>query len=171
MVDKVWGQSYHPSGLGGIPVQNLDLSWAFTWGVYILGHHSPARASFRPKTRWKHFLYETKSSRVLNSRFGEGWFSTFLAPLLLIFSKENGRGGWLSQKKGCFKNVDWAWAPWLASSKIYIICNMNPCSVHRCKIWSLPIMARVLYLLWRAGHFLPHNCSYQLTHCTNLEYF
>jgi hypothetical protein len=32
---------------------------------------------------------------------------------------------------------------------------MNPCSVHRCKIWSLPILARVLNLLWRAGHFLP----------------
>jgi len=65
------------------------------------------------------------------------------------------RGGWLSQKKGCFKNVDWAWAPWLASSKIYIIWIMNPCSVHRCKFWSLPISARVLNLLWRAGHFLP----------------
>jgi hypothetical protein len=32
---------------------------------------------------------------------------------------------------------------------------MNPCSVLRCKIWSLPISARVLNLLWRAGHFLP----------------
>jgi len=67
----------------------------------------------------------------------------------------NSRGGWLSQKKGCFKNVDWAWAPWLASSNIYIIWIMNPCSVHRCKFWSLPISARVLNLLWRAGHFSP----------------
>jgi hypothetical protein len=33
---------------------------------------------------------------------------------------------------------------------------MNPCSVHRCKIWSLPILGRVLNLLWRAGHFLLH---------------
>jgi hypothetical protein len=44
------------------------------------------------------------------------------------------------------------YAPQLASSKFYII-PMNP--VHRCKIWSLPIVGRVLNLLWRACHFLP----------------
>ena len=42
-------------------------------------------------------------------------------------------------------------APKLASSKF--LNNMNTCSVHRCKIWSLPILGRVLNLLWRAGHF------------------
>jgi len=84
MVHKIWGQSDHPSGLGGIPVQILALSF------HILGHHSPTKASFHPKTRWQHSLYDTKLSWVLKSRFGEGWFSTFLAPLLLIFFKGNG---------------------------------------------------------------------------------
>ena len=53
---------------------------------------------------------------------------------------------------------------------LHIIWNMNPCSVHRCKVWSLPILARVLNLLWRAGHFLP-----QIVHTNSptapLEYF
>jgi len=37
--------------------------------------------------------------------------------------------------------------------KLQILHNMNP--VHRCNIWSLPFVGRVLNLLWRAGHFLP----------------
>ena len=43
------------------------------------------------------------------------------------------------------------------TGKLQNLHNMNfdSCSVHRCKIWSLPILARVLELLWRAGHFLP----------------
>ena len=53
-----------------------------------------------------------------------------------------------AKRKGVFK----MWIEHgLASSKIYIIWIMNPCSVHRCKIWSLPILARVLNLLWRAA--------------------
>jgi len=60
---------------------------------HILGHHFSTRAFFHPKTRWQHFLYNTKPSWVLKSRFGKGWFSTFLAPLLLIFSKGNGPNG------------------------------------------------------------------------------
>jgi hypothetical protein len=48
MVHKVWGQSDHPSGLGGIPVQILALSF------HILGHHSPTRTPFHPKTRWQY---------------------------------------------------------------------------------------------------------------------
>ena len=84
MVHKVWGPSGHPSGLGGIPVQILALSF------HILGHHSPTRAPVHPKTRQEDLLYYTNSSWVLKSRSGEGWFSTFLAPLLLIFSKGNG---------------------------------------------------------------------------------
>jgi len=86
MVHKVWGQSDHPSGLGGISVQILAMSF------HILGHHSPTRASSHPKTRWQHLLCDTKSSWVLKSRFGEGWLSTFWAPLVLIFF--NGNGPW-----------------------------------------------------------------------------
>jgi hypothetical protein len=37
--------------------------------------------------------------------------------------------------------------------KLQILHDMN--AVCGCKIWSLPILGRVLYLLWRAGHFLP----------------
>ena len=76
MVHKVWGRLNPPSDPGGIFVKTLALTF------HILGHHSPTRALFHPKTRWQHFLYNTKSSWVLES---EGWFSTFLAPLLLIF--------------------------------------------------------------------------------------
>jgi hypothetical protein len=59
----------------------------------MLGHHSPTRASFHPKTRWQLFPFDTKSSWILKSRFGEGWFFTFLAPLLLIFIRELGQNG------------------------------------------------------------------------------
>jgi len=33
--------------------------------------------------------------------------------------------------------------------------NLHNVNVHRCKIWSLPILGHVLNLLWRADHFLP----------------
>jgi hypothetical protein len=84
MVYEVWDKKDHPSGLDRNPVQVLALSF------HITGHHVPSRTSFHPKTRQEDFLYDTKTSWVLKSRFGEGWFSTFLAPLSLIFSKENG---------------------------------------------------------------------------------
>jgi len=84
MVHKVWGQLDHPSGLGRILVQILALS------SHITGHHAPSRASFHPKTRQENFLYHYAPAWLLKSRFGEGWFSTFLAPLLLIFYKGNG---------------------------------------------------------------------------------
>ena len=76
MVHEVWGQKDHPSGLDRNPVQILALSF------HITGHHAPSRASFHLKTRQEDFLYNTKSSWVFKSRFGKGWFSTFLAPLL-----------------------------------------------------------------------------------------
>ena len=48
------------------------------------------------------------------------------------------------------------YAPKVASSIFYIIWILVlEQAVHRCKIWSLPILGRVLNLLWRAGHFLP----------------
>jgi hypothetical protein len=84
MVHGVWGQKNHPSGLGINPVQILALSF------HITGQHAPSRTSFHPKTRQEDFLYNTKSSRVSKRRFGEGWFLTFLAPLLLILFKGNG---------------------------------------------------------------------------------
>jgi hypothetical protein len=84
MVYEVWDKKDHPSGLDRNPVQVLALSF------HITGHHAPSRTSFHPKTRQEDFLNDTKSSWVSKSRFGEGWFSTFLAPLSLIFSKENG---------------------------------------------------------------------------------
>jgi len=51
---------------------------------------------------------------------------------------------WGSKRASFYMLVDWN-APKLASCKFYII--------HRYKIWSLPILGRVLNLLWRAGHF------------------
>jgi hypothetical protein len=84
MVHEVWGQKDYPSGLDRNPVQILALSF------HITGHHAPSSTSFHPKIRQKDFLYDTISSWVLKSRFGEGWFSTFSAPLLLIFCKGNG---------------------------------------------------------------------------------
>jgi hypothetical protein len=74
MVHEVWGQKY---------------SSKFGTEFHITGHHAPTRASFHPKTRQDDFLYDTKSSWGLTSIF-EGWFPTFQAPLLLIFSKGNG---------------------------------------------------------------------------------
>jgi hypothetical protein len=84
MVHEVWGQKDHPSGLDRNTVRILALSFHTTC------HHAPTRASFHPKTRQEDFLYDTKLSWGLKSIFGEGWFSTFLAPLLLIFSEGNG---------------------------------------------------------------------------------
>jgi hypothetical protein len=70
---------------------------------HITGHHAPTRASFHPKTRQEDFLYDTKSSWVQKNTFGESRISTFLAPLLLIFSKENGPkwGIWPSAAPFC----------------------------------------------------------------------
>ena len=62
----------------GTEIQFKNLALSF----YITGHHAPTSASFHPKTRQEDFLYDTISSWVLKSRSGEGWFSTFLAPLL-----------------------------------------------------------------------------------------
>ena len=85
MVHEVWGQKNHPNGLDRNPVQILALSF------FITGHHAPSRTWIHPKTRQEDFLYDTKSSWGLKSIFGEGWFSTCLAPLLLIFSKGMGQ--------------------------------------------------------------------------------
>jgi hypothetical protein len=53
---------------------------------------------------------------------------------------------------GKFLYAQWLIRPTIG--KLQNLYNMNPCStVHRCKIWSLPIAGRVLNLLWRAGHF------------------
>ena len=82
MVHEIWGQKDHPSGLDRNTFQILALTLSF----HITGHHAPTRASFHPKTRQEDFLYDTNLSWGLKSIFGEGWFSTFLAPLLLVFS-------------------------------------------------------------------------------------
>jgi len=87
MSHKVWGQSDHPSGLGGIPVQILALSF------HILGHHSPNRASFHPITRWQHFLYDTKSSWVLNVYLVEVGFPPFWHPFCWFSLREMGQNG------------------------------------------------------------------------------
>jgi len=50
----------------------------------------PIRTSFHPKTRQEYFLYHKAPAWLLKSKFGEGCIFTFLAPLFLIFSKENG---------------------------------------------------------------------------------
>ena len=68
----------------------------------IIGHYSPTRAYFHPKTRGQHFLYNTKLSWVFKSRSGEDWFSSFLAPLLLIFLREMGQNGVSDQLLGRF---------------------------------------------------------------------
>jgi hypothetical protein len=84
MVHEVLSQKDHPSGLDRNTVQILALSF------HITGHHASTRASFYPKTRQEEFLYDTKSSWGLKSIIGEGLFSTFLAPFLLILFKGNG---------------------------------------------------------------------------------
>jgi len=66
-------------------VQILALSF------HITGHHAPSRASYHPKTSQGDFLYDTKLSWGLKSIFGEGWFSTFLAPLCWL--REMGQNG------------------------------------------------------------------------------
>jgi hypothetical protein len=94
MVHEVWGQKDQPSGRDRNLVQNLALSF------HITGHHDPTRASFHPRLRQEDFLYDTISSWVLKSRFGEAWLSTFLAPLLLIFFREMGQNGVSDQLLG-----------------------------------------------------------------------
>ena len=90
MVHEVWGKKDHPSGLDKNPVQILALSF------HITSHHAPSRTSFLPKPRQDDFLYDTKSSWVLKSTFGEGWLYTFLAPLLLFFLREMGKMEYLT---------------------------------------------------------------------------
>jgi hypothetical protein len=42
---------------------------------------------------------------------------------------------------------------WLIRPTIGKLQILKCMAVHRCKIWSLPIVRRMLNLLWRAGHF------------------
>jgi hypothetical protein len=74
----------YPSGLGRNPVQILALN------VYVLSHHILPRASFHLETRQEYFFYDQESFDMLKTGFGGTWFSTLLAPLLLIFCKGNG---------------------------------------------------------------------------------
>jgi len=100
-LDGSWslGPKGPPQWLDRNPGKILALSF------HITGHHAPSRTSSHPKTRQEDFLYDTKSSWDLKSRFGEGWFSTFLAPLLLIFSKWNGPKWRIWPTTGSFLSV------------------------------------------------------------------
>ena len=89
------------------PVVLAEIQFKFWHWVPTLqpGHHAPSRASFHPKTRQENFLYHYASAWLLKSRFGEGWFSTFLAPLLLTFSKGNGPKWSIWQTTGPFHSI------------------------------------------------------------------
>ena len=73
------------------PVVWTDNQFKFWHGVSTLQATAPQPGPLDNYLKTKEdFLYDTKSSWGLKSRFGEGWFSTLLEPLLLIFSKGNG---------------------------------------------------------------------------------
>ena len=107
------------------PVVWTEIQQILALSFHITGHHAPTRASFYPKTRQEDFLYDTKPSWGLKSIFGEGWFSIFLASLLLIFSNGNGPkwGIWPSTAPFCFIFV--AVILYFIMLKIHIIITQN----------------------------------------------
>jgi len=90
MVHVVWGQKDQPSGRDRNPVQNSKF-----FGTEFPHYRQPRpnQGLFHPKTWQEDFLYDTISSWVLKSRFGEGWLSTFLAPFCWFSSREMGQNG------------------------------------------------------------------------------
>ena len=67
------------------PVVWTEIQFKFWHWVSTLQATTPQPGPlFIPKQE-ENFLYDTKLSWGLKSIFGQGWFSTFLAPFLLIF--------------------------------------------------------------------------------------
>ena len=162
MFHEVWGQKDQPSGRDRNPVQILALSF------HITGYHAPTRASFHPKTRQKDFHYDAISSCVLKSRFGEGWFSTFLAPLLLIFFQ----GKWAKME---FLTNYWVVSLHLCCNDIYLskkhhLNKNNPdwCSRWwvladwQCNVGCTPRAIRHVWPSWQ------HSSSSAISRCTEL---
>ena len=102
MIHEVWAQMGSPSGLGKISAQILALRSS------VMSHHAPTRASFPSKTQQGYFFYVKESIGVLKTRIGESWFSTFLAPLLLIFFKGNGPKWGISPTTAPFHSIFFA---------------------------------------------------------------
>jgi hypothetical protein len=87
-----WTQLDGPQSLGSIgPPQWSGWDSCSNFGTEFSHFRPPLpnQSLFSSQTRWQHFLYDTKSSWILKSKYGEVWFPTFLAPLSLIFSKGN----------------------------------------------------------------------------------